>query len=180
MTSFTSLLLAAALAVPVPADAKDDAPSPEPTGPAPRMAFLKGDADGKIIVTVRRTAVINNANGAVINTLRLEKVELKDVQGLTIATADGKKVELADVTKRLVSGAYVVMPADGKAIATGYLRMLRPDVLVLTSPEMLNVATTASVVGGIRVGPGVQIQPLPAQILPVPAPPPAPAPPGRK
>ena len=136
MTPLASLFLVAVFAVPAP-DAKDEGPLPEPTGPAPRLMFVKADADGKVLFTVRRANLGGNANGPVRTAISMSKVELKDVKDLAITSPDGKKIDLADAQKKIAGGAYVVMPADGKAISPGYLRMFRPDVIVLTSSEIM-------------------------------------------
>jgi hypothetical protein len=169
MTTLASLLMTAVLAVPAP-DAKDETPLPEPTGPAPRLMFVKADADGKVLFMVRR-ANLGAAAGGARSAISMSKVELKDVKDLAITTPDGKKIELADAQKKLVSGAYVVLPADGKAISPGYLRMFRGDVIVLTSPELINAVTGANNFGG-----GVRIQGNGAILPVVPQPAPAPAP----
>ena len=48
MSTAVSLLVALALAVPSPKDAKETEPVAAPTGPAPRLLFVKADADGKV------------------------------------------------------------------------------------------------------------------------------------
>src|SRR5437868_5971526 len=95
MTSLASLLMAAFLAVPVPSDAKDDAPAPEPTGPAPRILFVKADADGKVLFTVRRTAAnAPNPQGGIGRVgMTIARVELKDVADLAITSPNGTKIE---------------------------------------------------------------------------------------
>ena len=77
MTAF-SLLAALLLAVPAPSDAKDDAPPPEPTGPAPRIMFVKADATGKVLFMVRRQAV-NAQVGRVTTTIARVNFETGDV-----------------------------------------------------------------------------------------------------
>ena len=146
MTALATLLMTAVLVVPAP-DAKDNSPTPEPSGPAPRMTFAKADADGKIICTVRRL----NVGGPVRSAVGMGKIELKDVKDLAITTPEGKKIDLADAEKKIASGAYVVLSGDGKAISPGYLRMFRPDVIVLTSPELVNIVSGANI-GNVRIG----------------------------
>jgi hypothetical protein len=167
MTTLTTLFMTALLAVPAP-DAKDDGPPLEPTGPAPRLLFVKADADGKVLFTVRRAGGVNAAAGArtaVVTT----RVELKDVKDLVITSPNGTKIELADAQKKLAAGAYVVLPSDGKAISTGYLRMFRPDVVVLTSPDIVPIAY-ASGIGGVRINGGGAALPVipPANKVPAP------------
>ncbi|HEX3316249.1 MAG TPA: hypothetical protein VHR72_15230, partial [Gemmataceae bacterium] len=150
-----TLFMTALLAVPAP-DAKDNAPLPAPTGPAPRLTFAKADANGKIICTVRRL----NTGGPARSAIGMSKIELKDVKDLIITTPDGKKIDLADAEKKIAGGAYVVLPADGRAISPGYLRMFRPDVIVLTSPELINIVSGANIGGGVRIGVNGGILPI--------------------
>ena len=114
LTSFV-LSLSLALAAPVPPPAP-----PVAGGPLPRLLELKGDADGKIMVTVMRTEVqkitVTTAgpNGAPVTSTRevpvtkMTVVELGDVKDLKVTTADGKKVDVADAVKALKGGATVV------------------------------------------------------------------------
>ena len=168
MTPLASLFMALVLAVPAP-DAKDEGPLPEPTGPAPRLMFVKGDTDGKVLFMVRRANLGGAAAGA-RSAISMSKVELKDVKDLAITTPEGKKIDLADAQKKLVGGAYVVLPADGKAISPGYLRMFRGDVIVLTSPELINVFNGANMGGGVRINGAGGILPVVPQPAPAPAP----------
>jgi hypothetical protein len=166
----TSFVLSMALAAPVPA-----APAPVASGPAPRLMELKPNADGKVLFTVIRydTQKVQIAQGnavapggaapAVITrevkVPKTETVELGDVKDLTVTTADGKKVDMADAAKKLKEGAVVVVSSDGKPVSPNFLKAFKDDVLVLASPELANTATT---VPGVRPPGG--IRPLPAPI----------------
>ena len=50
MTSLAALFLVASMAAPAPQDGKDKGPDTvtAPTGPAPRLLFVKADADGHV------------------------------------------------------------------------------------------------------------------------------------
>ena len=179
----TSFVLSMTLAAPVPVQP----PPPAATaGPIPRLMELKGDADGKIMVTVMRTTMekvtigqgnaINPGGGAPpavitreVPVTKFMTVELGDVKDLKVTTADGKKLEVADAAKKLKDGGVVVVSADGKPINPNYLKLFKDEVLVLTSPELTGVqqAFPGRVLpgGGIRPVPPIQIQPLPAQPL---------------
>ena len=194
----TAFVLSLALAAPVPPPAP-----PVAGGPLPRLVELKGDADGKIMVTVMRnevqkiTVTTAGPNGAPVTSVRevpvpkIATVELADVKDLKVTTADGKKLDVADAVKALKGGATVVVSADGKPVSPNYLKLFKDDVLVLASPE-LNVPVATPVFGGglrpqpfpgqpiqIQIQPGqIQLVPLqPAQAVPaVPAVPAKPAP----
>lgn len=179
----TSFVLSMALAAPVP----PPAPTPAPSGPIPQLMELKPDADGKIMVLVTRREVRelragnNVAPGgnapAVIKReiLTQQMVELSEVKDLTITTADGQKVELADALKALKDGGVVIVSSDGKPVSPAHLKLFKDNVLVLVSPELAAPHGGATQPGLVRppVGrplPPVQIQPLPAPVQPLPAP----------
>ena len=187
----TSFVLSMALAAPVPPPA-----APVAGGPLPRLLELKGDADGKVMVTVIRTEVqkitvtVAGPNGAPITSTRevpvskIATVELGDVKDLKVTTADGRKVEPADAVKALKGGTTVVVSADGKPVSPNYLKLFKDDVLVLASPELVGLPPVLP--GGarppfnrlpplplpIQIQPGqIQLVPLqPAQAAPAPAP----------
>ena len=163
----TSFVLTMAIAAPVP-----PAAPPVPSGPVPRILELKPDADGKIMVTVTRTEMVQAAAapvggaapGAPANVAvnRLMTVELSDVKELKVTTADGTKLDTAEAIKKLAGGAAVVVSADGKPVSPNYLKLFKDDVLVLASPELIGLPTRSN---PIRPG-GPIMRPVPA---PVPA-----------
>ena len=79
MTTLATLFMTALLAVPAP-DAKDNAPAPEPTGPAPRLTFAKAEADGKIFCTVRRRVGQGRRPGG-IGDSGMGRIELEGCEG---------------------------------------------------------------------------------------------------
>lgn len=161
----TSIVLSMTVAAPVPV-----APPAAESGPIPRLMEVKA-ADGKVTVTVLRyemqkiqvgaAAPPGGAPPAVITReVRVPKVaavELSEVKDLTITTADGKKVNVADAVKKLKDGGVVVVSADGKPVSPNHLKLFKDDVLVFASPELTNVQ---NVLPGVR--PGGVIRPLPA------------------
>jgi hypothetical protein len=158
---FTSMAFALALCSPA-APIPKDAPA---TGLAPRIVDLKPGTDGKIMVQVRRTEVVNvnaGANAAPVarNVTRISNVELGDIKDLKITTAGGKEVELKDAKEKLKDGGIVVMTSDGKPVAIQFLRILKEDTLVLSSPELAGPATGAST----GIGGGGGLRPLPAPV----------------
>ncbi len=179
----TSFVLSMALAAPVP----PPAPTPAPSGPIPQLMELKPDANGKLMVMVTRREVqeIRAGNNvaprgnapAVIKReiVTQQMVELSEVKDLTITTADGQKVELADALKALKDGGVVVVSSDGKPVSPAHLKLFKDNVLVLVSPELAAPHGGATQPGLVRppVGrplPPIQIQPLPAPVQPLPAP----------
>jgi hypothetical protein len=177
----TSFVLSMALAAPVPPPAP-----PVASGPAPRLLELKPDASGKIMVAVVRMEKIQIGQGGAVlpggaapavitrEIARTSMVELSQVKDLTVTTADGKKLEVADALKQLDKGGTVIVSADGKPVSPNFLKLFKDDVLILASPELTGGQT--GVIGkplpggGIRPVPPIQIQPLPGQIQPLPAP----------
>jgi hypothetical protein len=146
-TSLFVAVLTAAAPVPKEVDTPaSDAPVVAPTGPAPRIMFLKPDQEGKIWVTAMRpnpnAQIINNAQGGNPGgraqgfvPIMATRVELKDLRELKASTAGGKQLETSDALKRLAKGGYILVPADGKAISPGYAKLFKEDTLVLTSPD---------------------------------------------
>jgi hypothetical protein len=161
----TAFVMSMAVAAPVPPPAP-----PVATGPAPRILELKAGNNGKVMIAVTRMEKVQvgavgvavapggAAPPAVITReVPVSKtVELSEVKDLTVTTADGKKVELADALKRLEKGGVVVVSSDGKPVSPNFLKLFKDDVLVLTSPDL--VAPVVGRPGGIR--------PLPAPIGP--------------
>lgn len=203
----TSFVLSMALAAPIPPEATT--PPAANAGPVPRLMEVKA-ADGKVTITVNRASKeqIQVGIGAVapggnvapavitreIAVAKPTTVELRDVKDLTITTASGKKVDVADAMKQLKNGGVVVVSADGKPVSASHLKLFKDDVLVLASPELVGEQPTSTAPGrpgkplpgkvrplpapvpGVVVpaNPGIQIQILPAQPVPLPAPVPAP------
>ncbi|MCS6866473.1 MAG: hypothetical protein RMJ56_15195 [Gemmataceae bacterium] len=179
----TSFVLSMALAAPVP----PPAPTPAPSGPIPQLMELKPDANGKIMVMVARKEVREIPGGnavapggnapAVIKreVVTHQMVELGEVKDLTITTADGQKVELAEALKALKNGGVVVVSSDGKPVSPAHLKLFKDNVLVLVSPELVPALNATTRPGGIvrppvRPVPPIQVQPLPAPVQPLPAP----------
>jgi riboflavin biosynthesis pyrimidine reductase len=195
----TSVAFAFALCAPA-APVPKDAPKTAVAGVAPRIVELKPNNEGKIVVQVRRTETVKalplpagaNAPRAVERTVnRIAQVELSEVKDLKVMTAGGKSVELKEALEKLKDGGIVVMTNDGKPVDVAFLRVLKDDTLVFTSPELIGTGVTGftSSTGGViraqpvplpinpgnGAAPGIQIQILPG-IIEVEAPPAAPAP----
>jgi hypothetical protein len=186
MSSLAACAVFLALAVPTPKDAKESEAVAAPTGPAPRLLYVKADADGKVRIPAQpqggavamQIQIGNGAPGAPAGGAQVVQafaaaaapVELKDLKEVSVTTTSGTKVDIADATKRLAAGGYVLTSADGKAISPEWLRLFRGDsVLVVTSPDL-----AAGNTGGVRVFPGGAggfggaggIRPVPLPIVP--------------
>ena len=189
---FTTLALTTALLAPaaplptsgVPAQGAA-APVAATTGAqAPKIINLKPDADGKVKITVMRPKALPNviilnrpgaapgAGGPPVMVPSPEKVELTDVKDLKITTAAGKEVSKEDAIKALAKGGQVVVSADGKSVASEFLKMFKDEVLVLVSPELVvgNGANGFFIQGGqgqvVPIGTGPRAVPNPAPPAP--------------
>lgn len=147
---FTSLVLGTALAspaAPVPADS-----AMNPAGPAPRVVYLKGDANGNVTIygytiqKVRQTRQrVEIVNGQQI--VKQEQVELPQQMyfqrqlaesGAKLTTAEGTELSAADAVNRVKGGAAVLISADGKPVERAWLRAVAPDTVVVTSQVLAN------------------------------------------
>lgn len=172
----TSFVLTMALAAPVPVAP----PAPVASGPLPRLMEVKASADGKVVVMITRMEKqkVQIGQGNAINpggaapavitrevvVPKVVTVELGEVKDLTITTADGKKVDVAEATKKLKDGGVVIVSADGKPVSPAHLKLFKDDVLVLTSPEL----APATPAGFVPVKPLPPLgRPAPGGVLPV-------------
>jgi hypothetical protein len=169
------LLGGAAVAAPLPTDNKT--PVPAPNAVAPRVLALR-PVGGKLKLIVHREEQVALGVPAApagqpqplqkLVTVRVPVVvELAEVKGLTVTTADGKRVAVKDAVGRLANGGVVVVSDDGKAIDPAFLASFRPGVLVLASPEL-------AVPQGPPPGLGGPNNVLPAPVQAVPGVPPVP------
>jgi hypothetical protein len=58
-----------------------------------------------------------------------------DAKGVRVMTAGGKRVEPKDLRAMLKKTSAVLVSADGKDVDPLYLRLARPDALVVISPQ---------------------------------------------
>lgn len=188
---FTALVLSAMLpGSPVPKDAR-------PAGPAPRVVEFVPDSDGKVRVpgvrqearkitvnvpvekevvvdgkTVKQVAIERREQEVKVHTQA--RLELSELENLTVYTADGKEADRALALKKLADGGVVVLSTDGKKVDPKYLKLFRDDTLVLVSPALVAHVEPPSPVPNQMAAPRAGLKPLP---LPVAAPAPAAAPP---
>jgi hypothetical protein len=138
-----SLLVAAAVvapAAPIPKDAL-----PNPTGPAPRIFAVKPDANGTIWLTgqvfekrKQRVNVAVVANGQQVPKLQEREVltsnyirrTLGDF-GAKFTTVEGQPLTAEEATRRVKSGAVVLISADGKPIDRTWLKAVTDQAVVM-------------------------------------------------
>ena len=105
--------------------------------------------------------------------VKKEMAELTEVKDLKIRTVAGKEVTTEEAIKQLANGGVVIAPADGKKIDPKYLKLFAPDVLILTSPELVPASPFGGFMGAgtVNLGglPGIQVPaiPLPPAAIPV-------------
>jgi hypothetical protein len=138
MISAMSLIVVLVVAAPVPKGAEADAAVVEPTGPAPRLCFLKTDSSGKILVPVPRTVPYQAVDNGKVVTKYMAVQEAFDLLTLknAITTWSGDPVEPKVAYRKLQAGGYVAISSDGKAVSAGYLRALNRGVLIFASPTL--------------------------------------------
>ena len=138
MISAMSLIVALAVAAPIPKGAAADSVIVEPTGPSPRLDYLKADAAGNIYVNLNRlipTEMVQNGKVVTMYVPVLERVEIRLLKN-AIMTPDGAKVAPEEAYRKLRAGGYVAISGDGKAVSAGYLRALNRDVLIFAPPAI--------------------------------------------
>ncbi len=123
--------------------------------PAPRILEIKPDPDGKVRVMVLRPkapAPIGVAPGVArpaIMRIAFERVELTEVKDLKVATVGGKEIKTEDAIAMLAKGGTVVIPVDGKAIPANFLKIFKDDVLILTSPELVQRGNAVTIIAPV-------------------------------
>ncbi len=175
---------------------------------APRLVLLGTDSDGKVKIacnpsgnrnaaaTAGRVVLINNGAGGVqqvfiggnpvLPNSRTVAAEYpnKPLEAVSFEAYDlgGKKVAREAALKRLRAGGLVVLAGDNRIPDEAYLKLFRGDLLVLVSPELLNVPLNPGVAvpaqplpvpvvrPAIRLVPARALQPVPARPVPAPAP----------
>lgn len=148
---------------------------------------VNGNAGGRIVVVgpgagpvapgpIPAGQVITINMGGDGQMVKKEMAELTEVKDLKIRTVSGKEVTTEEAIKQLANGGVVIAPADGKKIDPKYLKLFAPEVLILTSPELVPASPFGGFMGAgaVNLGglPGIQAIPaIPAiPAVPVPAP----------
>lgn len=158
--------------------------------PVTRATENNANGNGKIVVNGGGIVVNGNANGGGVVVIgpgaggpagnvvitqqqvsKVEFVELTEVKDLKIRNVAGKELSTEEAIKQLATGGLVIAPADGKKIDPKYLKLFTPDVLILSSPELVAPKRLPSIrEGNFNIAiPAMPIAPLPAPV-PVPAP----------
>jgi hypothetical protein len=163
----TSTLFAAVLASAVAAPAPDEAVK-LPTGPAPATVLMSVTKDGEFEITQasqvptleERTRTVNLAGGGVATEKYVVTV-LKTVQvtrrikgeGVKVYTAAGKEVDAKDVPDKLKKPTVVLFAADGNKVDPFYLKVIKPDTLVVVAPAVGGEVPTVPRTGAKPVAP---------------------------
>jgi len=145
---FSTLVFGAALAAPAAPIPKDT--NPAPTGPAPWVVYLKGDAGGNVGLTVVTYQKVKQIRGVV--TIENGKQVVKNVEQeinqpshayhqlntlpAKFTTAGGTALAAAEVVKRAKDGVVVLVSADGKPVEKAWLRAIDPDAVVVTADAL--------------------------------------------
>ncbi len=123
-----------------------------PTQPAPRFLAVKADENGALNIPAagkREVTVKVPASKEVDGVTKIEYIETKqsvidlvptpfdDVKP-TVTTADGKPVKPEEAKKRLAAGAIVIVSANGKPVGEPFLKLVKPDTLVLSAEKMVH------------------------------------------
>lgn len=146
----------------------DTEPFTAPTGPAPEVAYVKSSAGGlvknvQVYVPIVVKKVIEVKVGdkterreVAVTELRTEtRAEMISLDKAAFGTAGGKKLTKAEATKRIGTGAIVVMSPNGVAVDKAFLKAFKPDtVVIITARRPFGGGPTA---------------PIPPPILPRPA-----------
>ncbi len=142
-----SALLALALAA-VAAPAPAEAPVKPPKGPPPAQVLASVTKDGEFEITqpvlvpeIRTEERIVTIDGRPVKQL-VQVTALKTVQvtrrvkpeGVKVYTAAGKEVDAKDVPEKLKKPTIVLFAGDGNKVDPFYLKIIKPDTLVVVAP----------------------------------------------
>ncbi len=143
-TALFAVVLASAVAAPAPPE-----PPPKlPQGPPPATVLASVTGDGEFEITQprlvpyvekrERTVTVDGrpvrqeysvtAYRTVPETRRIKG------EGAKVYTADGKEVDPKDVPDKLKKPTVVLLSADEKKVDPFYLKVVKPDTLVIVAP----------------------------------------------
>jgi hypothetical protein len=151
--SLLALVLASSVAAPAPAE---EAIKP-PQGLPPAQVIASVTKDGEFeIVQVRLVPEIRNEERTVnMNGVAVKQVVTVTVlvpvqetrrikgEGVKVYTAAGKEVDAKDVPDKLKKPTVVLFAADGKKVDPFYLKIIKPDTLVIVAPAPSPTAAPA-------------------------------------
>jgi hypothetical protein len=147
-----AIVLASAAAAPAP----PDAPVKPPEGPPPVQVVASMTRDGEFEITQpalvpateTRERTVNIAGREVKETYPVTVYKTVQVtrrikgEGVKVYTAAGKEVDAKDVPDKLKKQTIVLFSADGNKVDPFYLKIIKPDTLVIVAPPPAP-ATTA-------------------------------------
>jgi hypothetical protein len=149
-----ALVMASAVAAPAPSEEAIKPPQGQP--PAQVIAIVTKEGDFEITQTVMVPETRNevrtvNVNGTPV-TQTVQVVVSKTVQvqvrikGAKVYTAAGKEVAAKEVPDKLKKPTIVLYAADGKKVDPFYLKIIKPETLVIVAAPP--TAVPAPVGGG--------------------------------
>jgi hypothetical protein len=135
----------------VPGLARAQRPDAGPKGPAPRVMVARVGAGGQPVIVRRVTEVVpkrelvpvmigGRVENREVTVYRevLREIEVRlDVEGVQVFEVNGRRIDPADVAGRLKKATAVLVSADGKQLDPFYLRLGRPDTLVVVAPALV-------------------------------------------
>ena len=121
-----------------------------PNGPPPRVMMAVVDGGGrafiettryitqvvvqKVLVKVGDRVEVRDVN-VPVTVAAVVKVPL-DTEGTRLMTADGKRVAPRDLKTLLTKSSPILFSADGRDVDPFYLRLARPNTLVVIAPGL--------------------------------------------
>jgi hypothetical protein len=141
-----TLLAVALAAVAAPAPAEEAIKPPQGLPPTQVIASVNKDGEFEIVQTVlvpetRSEERTVNMNGVPVKQVvqvtvfKTEQVSRRlKGEGVKVYTAGGKEVDAKDVPAKLKSPTIVLLAADGKKVDPFYLKLIKPEALVIVAP----------------------------------------------
>lgn len=139
-----AVLLASTVNAPAPPDEAIKAPQGLP--PTQVIASVTKDGEFEItqsrLVAARHTEERTTAAGGkytvqVVSYRPVQETRRLKGEGVKVYTAAGKEVSARDAADKLKKPAIVLLAADGKKVDPFYLKIIKPDTLVLVAPVVV-------------------------------------------
>jgi hypothetical protein len=133
-----------------PGLARAQRPEGGPRGPAPRVMAVRVNAAGQPVLSKRVVEAVpeiqevevkvgdrTEKRQVTVHRQVVREVEMRlDVKGVEVFEARGRRIDPADVPARLKKPTAVLVSADGNPVDPFYLRLARPDTLVVVAPAL--------------------------------------------
>jgi hypothetical protein len=141
-----ALLSVALAAVSAPAPAEEAIKPPQGLPPTQVIASVNKNGEFEIVQTVlvpetrseERTVTIDGRAVKQVVQVTANRPEQRKFQvkgeGVKVYTAAGKEVDAKDVPDKLKSPTIVLLAADGKMVDPFYLKLIKPEALVIVAP----------------------------------------------